>query len=80
LIGSAGAVAMIGRAAQFDELIGVLNGAQDGRGAAALAVGEAGMGKSTLAEAVAIHAQRSGWRVVWGVVRQTPARRQCATR
>jgi hypothetical protein len=57
---------MIGRRSQFAELVGLLDEARAGRGTAALAVGEAGMGKSTLAEAVATYAEGSGWLVVWG--------------
>lgn len=57
---------MIGRVPEFGELISLLDQAREGRGAAALVAGEAGMGKSTLAEAVATHAERSGCRVVRG--------------
>jgi ATP/maltotriose-dependent transcriptional regulator MalT len=63
---AAGVVVMIGRRSQSAELVALLDRARAGRGTAALAVGEAGMGKSTLAEAVATYAEGSGWRVVWG--------------
>jgi hypothetical protein len=57
---------MIGRASQRGELLALLERARTGSGTAALILGEAGMGKSTLAEAVAADAGTTGCRVVWG--------------
>src|SRR4051794_20702403 len=57
---------MIGRASQRGELLALLERARTGSGTAALILGEAGMGKSTPAEAVSADAGTTGCRVVWG--------------
>src|SRR3954452_6278213 len=55
---------MVGRAAPLAELVAMRDEAERGRGRAALILGEAGIGKSTLAEAVA--ARADGGLVAWG--------------
>ncbi|MFG1815761.1 ATP-binding protein [Kribbella sp. NPDC049174] len=57
---------MVGRARPLAELDSLLAAASDGRGRAAVVLGEPGMGKTTLAEALADHAQEAGVKVAWG--------------
>lgn len=57
---------LVGRERELDELTRLLDDAQDQRGRAALLLGEAGIGKTTLAEEVAARARARGFRVVWG--------------
>lgn len=57
---------MVGRARPLAELEGLLAAAGDGRGRSAIVLGEPGMGKTTLAEAVADRAREAGVTVAWG--------------
>nr|WP_240896671.1 LuxR family transcriptional regulator [Kineococcus vitellinus] len=54
---------MVGRAGTWRELLAAVTGSGPGR-RATLLVGEAGIGKSTLLEAVGEHGRRQGWRVL----------------
>jgi hypothetical protein len=56
----------LGREAILAELATLLESAHGGRGWSLLVLGEAGMGKSTLAEAAASRATAAGFRVAWG--------------
>ncbi len=60
------AQAMVGRARPLAELDGLLAATMEGRGRSAVILGEPGMGKTTLAEALADHAADSGAKVAWG--------------
>ena len=55
---------LIGRRAEYSRLMGTVTRAIDGRGAAALLVGEGGTGKSRLVEEIATVADRHGVRVL----------------
>lgn len=57
---------MVGREREREELASVLAGARDGRGRAVLLLGEAGMGKSVLADWAAASAAAVGLRTVRG--------------
>ncbi|MFI6832606.1 ATP-binding protein [Kribbella sp. NPDC050241] len=57
---------MVGRARPLAELDALLAAAVDGRGRSAIVLGEPGMGKTTLAEALADRALASGVTVAWG--------------
>src|SRR5947207_9058880 len=57
---------MVGRDQILSELVGLLADARAGRGRSALVLGEPGIGKSTLAEAVTAHAASTGFRVARG--------------
>jgi len=57
---------LIGRRAELDRLAHVLDGALAQRGAVALVSGEAGVGKTRLAEATAELALECGFLVAWG--------------
>ncbi len=57
---------MVGRARPMAELDSLLAAAVDGRGRAAVVLGEPGMGKTTLAEALADRAAEAGVKVAWG--------------
>lgn len=57
---------MVGRARPLADLENLLAAAVDGRGRAAVVLGEAGMGKTTLAEAFADRAKQAGVTVAWG--------------
>jgi tetratricopeptide (TPR) repeat protein len=56
----------VGRDAELDSLCAALARAQEGRAGLTLIRGEAGIGKTRLAEQLAAHAQRQDTRVVWG--------------
>ena len=57
---------MVGRARPLAELDDLLAVAGTGRGRSAVILGEPGMGKTTLAEALADRALEAGVPVVWG--------------
>lgn len=57
---------MVGRARPLAELDSLLAAAVEGRGRSAVVLGEPGMGKTTLAEALADRAQEAGVTVAWG--------------
>ncbi len=57
---------MVGRARPLAELDSLLAAAVDGRGRSAVVLGEPGMGKTTLAEALADRAADAGVKVAWG--------------
>jgi hypothetical protein len=57
---------MVGGARPLAELDALLAAAVDGRGRSAIVLGEPGMGKTTLAEALADRALESGVTVAWG--------------
>ncbi|MEI8408548.1 MULTISPECIES: ATP-binding protein [unclassified Kribbella] len=57
---------MVGRARPLAELDSLLVAAVEGRGRSAVVLGEPGMGKTTLAEALADRAQEAGVTVAWG--------------
>ena len=57
---------MVGRESERAELAAALGVARQGDGRAALLLGEAGMGKSVLAEWLARHARASGVQVARG--------------
>jgi hypothetical protein len=57
---------MVGRADVLAELSALAAATRRGRGAVAVVRGEAGIGKSTLAEALAGHAEGTGLTCVWG--------------
>ncbi|MDB4973557.1 MAG: transcriptional regulator [Myxococcaceae bacterium] len=57
---------LLGRAAELSMLSGRLARAELGRGGLVLIEGDPGMGKTSLAEALAATAQRRGFEVVWG--------------
>ncbi|HEY3630301.1 MAG TPA: AAA family ATPase [Jatrophihabitantaceae bacterium] len=57
---------LVGRDAPLGELLDALRQAQHGRGAAVVVQGEAGMGKTRLAEAVADAARANGLEALWG--------------
>ena len=57
---------MVGRARPLAELDSLLAAAIDGRGRSAVVLGEPGMGKTTLAEALADRAGDAGVTVAWG--------------
>ena len=61
-----GRPAFVGRGAECAELLGRLDAARAGRGGLALVVGEAGIGKTRLAEEVAALAAWRGWGVCVG--------------
>ena len=67
---------MVGRESERAELAAALGAARQGDGRAALLLGEAGMGKSMLADWLARHARASGVQVARGRVRR-PARPRC---
>ncbi|WP_166521297.1 BTAD domain-containing putative transcriptional regulator [Modestobacter roseus] len=56
---------LVGRAAELSRLETLLGQVAAGRPAVALVEGEAGIGKTRLAEAVADRARRRGWPVAW---------------
>jgi DNA-binding NarL/FixJ family response regulator len=58
--------ALIGRRHEVDLLVNALEVARGGRGGLVLLVGEAGIGKTRLAEALADHARDTGATVLWG--------------
>ncbi len=58
--------ALVGRERELRELTGVVDAALEGRGAIVLLGGEPGIGKSSLSEAVARHAQERGAAVMVG--------------
>ena len=57
---------MVGRARPLAELDNLLAAAVDGRGRSAVVLGEPGMGKTTLAEALSDRAAEAGVKVAWG--------------
>jgi tetratricopeptide (TPR) repeat protein len=57
---------MVGRARPLAELDSLLAAVIDGRGRSAVVLGEPGMGKTTLVEALADRAQAAGVTVAWG--------------
>jgi DNA-binding SARP family transcriptional activator len=57
---------LVGRDAQLAVLDATLTGAAAGRGRLVMVAGEPGIGKTRLAEEVAVHAAAQGLRVVWG--------------
>jgi predicted ATPase len=57
---------LVGRDRALSELVALLDDAREGRGRSVLLLGEPGIGKSTLAEAVAAHAAALGFRTVLG--------------
>ena len=57
---------LVGRDAELGQLREALSAASDGRGRAAVVVGEAGIGKSRLVRAAAGDAEQSGMAVLWG--------------
>jgi hypothetical protein len=57
---------LVGRARELERLVAALEDARSGRGAALLVSGEAGLGKSRLAEELARLARKAGHRVSWG--------------
>lgn len=57
---------MVGREAELSALSGLLADADVGRGRVALVLGDAGIGKTSLAEECAALARDSGAQVVWG--------------
>src|SRR5436305_7699667 len=57
---------LVGRTQEFEQLLALLEEARSGRGRAALVLGEAGIGKTRLAEAFAAAATNAGSRVAWG--------------
>jgi predicted ATPase len=59
-------VALIGRQREQELLARALDQARTGQGSMLLLVGEAGIGKTRLAEAFAAHARRSAATVLWG--------------
>ena len=66
--GPAPAAALVGRKRELDELEAAMLAAWEGGGALHLLAGEAGIGKSRLAEALAERARAYGGTVVWGRV------------
>lgn len=56
----------VGRSAERVQLLDRLDAARAGRGGLALVVGEAGIGKTRLAEELAAAAEWRGWQVAWG--------------
>ena len=60
------APAMVGRVELLEELNGLLATAYAGRGRGVVIQAEAGMGKTTIAEALADRAARAGVTTVWG--------------
>ncbi len=61
-----GAGEFVGRRSELAALREALDGALAGRGSLTLLVGEAGIGKTRLAEEVAAHARRAKAHVLWG--------------
>ncbi|MGH3861868.1 ATP-binding protein, partial [Actinokineospora sp.] len=57
---------LVGRDAEVSRLTDLLDAAQTGRGGGAVLLGEAGIGKSSLADAVAAQATARGFTVAWG--------------
>jgi predicted ATPase len=57
---------LVGRGQEFERLLALLDDARSGRGRAALVLGEAGIGKTRLAEAFAAASANAGSRVAWG--------------
>src|SRR6266516_2361754 len=57
---------LIGRRSELRELSSALSGARAGQGALLLLAGEAGIGKTRLAEAIVEEAAESGDAVLWG--------------
>jgi hypothetical protein len=57
---------LVGRARELERFVAALDDARAGRGAALLASGEAGLGKSRLAEELARLARKAGLQVSWG--------------
>lgn len=60
------ATELVGRERELDELTRLLDDAAGRRGRSALLVGEPGIGKTSLAEEVAVRARDRGFRVAWG--------------
>jgi hypothetical protein len=58
--------ALVGREAELTSARAALSGMLDGRGALLLFSGEAGIGKTALADAIAEEAARAGAKVAWG--------------
>ncbi|MEO8602920.1 MAG: AAA family ATPase, partial [bacterium] len=56
----------VGRERELAELTAILAALPEGRGGAALLAGEAGIGKTKLADEAARHAAAAGARVCWG--------------
>lgn len=82
-------VPLVGRTSELERLLGALDAAGQGRGSAVLLAGEAGIGKTQLAEALAAAASGGGMTVRWGRCHEdggappfwpwlTPLRRQIA--
>src|SRR5262249_53708862 len=55
---------LVGRRGELARLVSALDAAHAGRGAAAVVVGEAGVGKTRLVDALSTSARQKGWRVV----------------
>lgn len=62
---------LVGRAAEMDRLVAVLDEATAGRGGVVLLAGEPGIGKTRLASEFTRHAERRGARVLWGRCHET---------
>ena len=61
-----GSQALVGRDREVAELVAGLEDAADGRGRLLLITGDPGIGKTWLAEHLAVHARQRGIRVLWG--------------
>jgi hypothetical protein len=70
--GLAEGLPLVGRDAELEELGGALARVRNGHGGLFLIAGEAGIGKTRLAEAVAERAQDGGMPVVWGRCWENP--------
>lgn len=70
---TAGRTPFVGRERERKQLCGLLNGLPSGRGALALIAGEPGVGKTRLAEEVALDAKRRGYRTLTGRCYDTDA-------
>lgn len=57
---------LVGRETELSAIGGLLDAALGGRGFLAMLIGEPGIGKTRLADAVTIEAERRGFRVGWG--------------